>query len=417
MMARYTYLLMVGGSRSGKTFIGVRNIILRAIKAPSRHLILRLRFKHIKDSVWSQTIPKVLKLCFPQLKEGTHYKLNKSDYYLKLIDNGSEIWIGGLDEAERTEKILGTEYSTLYFNESSQLDYGNIEDALTRLAEMSGLNLLGLFDCNPPTRKHWTARMFIDLQHPKTLKPLSPEKYGYIFMNPDDNRENLPSEYFNILDGLEKKKRDRFLLGKFQQDIEGTLWEQSQIDKTKIYSQEEIADFPRMLTAIAVDPTISEDTGTNDECGIIVGSKDTRRRDKTGNTIIEHDASGHYTPDQWAKIVTKLYYKYNANHVIAEGNAGGSLVRNIIHKYDSTIPVITVHASKGKFARAEPASVLYEQGKVLHVPTLEALEEEMTSFVFHEAKFSPGRIDALVWLLSFFYSLSGLNKKYRFMSV
>ena len=59
---------LFGGSRSGKTFIIIRSIIIRACKTKSRHLIARFRFNHAKTSIWYDTLPKVLELCFPDLK-------------------------------------------------------------------------------------------------------------------------------------------------------------------------------------------------------------------------------------------------------------------------------------------------------------------------------------------------------------
>ncbi|HEY4355640.1 MAG TPA: phage terminase large subunit, partial [Acidobacteriaceae bacterium] len=107
------HIMLFGGSRSGKTFLIVRAICVRALKAPSsRHVSLRFRLGHIKSSIVMDTFPKVMKLCFP----GTPYELNKSDLYASF-ENGSEYWFGGLDDKERTEKILGNEYATLHLNE------------------------------------------------------------------------------------------------------------------------------------------------------------------------------------------------------------------------------------------------------------------------------------------------------------
>src|SRR5262245_49875056 len=62
---------LVGGARSGKTFLIVRAIIVRAMKAPgSRHLIARYRFNHVKTSVGGDTIPKVMHLAFPGMSLG-----------------------------------------------------------------------------------------------------------------------------------------------------------------------------------------------------------------------------------------------------------------------------------------------------------------------------------------------------------
>jgi phage terminase large subunit len=112
-----THAMLFGGSRSGKTFLLVRQVVQRALNAPgSRHAILRFRFNHIKASIILDTFPKVMAIAYP----GVPYHLDKSDWYAELGD-GSQIWFGGLDDKDRTEKILGQEHSTLYLNECSQI--------------------------------------------------------------------------------------------------------------------------------------------------------------------------------------------------------------------------------------------------------------------------------------------------------
>jgi phage terminase large subunit len=95
--------MLFGGSRSGKTFLLVRNVVFRALKAPkSRHAIFRFRFNHVKSSIVQDTFPKVMDLAFP----GVKWNLNKTDWYVEF-PNGSQVWFAGLDDKERTEKILG----------------------------------------------------------------------------------------------------------------------------------------------------------------------------------------------------------------------------------------------------------------------------------------------------------------------
>ena len=66
------------------------------------------------------------------------------------------------------------------------------------------------------------------------------------------------------------------------------------------------------------------------------------------------------------------------------------------------VPFKAVHASKGKWTRAEPIAALYEQGRISHVGTFADLEDEMVNFgpngMVGEA--SPDRVDALVWALT-----------------
>ena len=129
------YTLLYGGSRSGKSFIIIYAIIHRALRvAGSRHLIVRFAFNHAKQSLWHDTIPKVLSLCFP----GVNPVLNKSVWFIEF-GNGSQIWLGGLDDKDRTEKVLGNEYATIFINEASQVSYQSYSILLTRLAQKTEL--------------------------------------------------------------------------------------------------------------------------------------------------------------------------------------------------------------------------------------------------------------------------------------
>ena len=142
--------LLVGGSRSGKSFVIIYKQLQMAIRHPgSRHLIARYRFNHVKNSVWLDTLRKVVKLCFPDLV----VKWRRTDYYLDL-ENGSQIWLAGLDDKDRTEKILGMEFLTVFLNEASQISYGAYTTIKTRLAQRVEKASPFLFvDANPPQQK------------------------------------------------------------------------------------------------------------------------------------------------------------------------------------------------------------------------------------------------------------------------
>ena len=162
----HKHIMSYGGSRSGKTFGICRALVIRAIKEKSRHLATRFKFNHAKTSLWYETFPKVMDICFPEQE----YKLNKADFFIQF-PNGSEIWIGGLDEKKRVEKILGKEYSTIFFNECSQIPYSSVSIALTRLAEKNGLKKKAYYDENPPTKRHWSYPLFMKGLDPDTWEP------------------------------------------------------------------------------------------------------------------------------------------------------------------------------------------------------------------------------------------------------
>lgn len=97
--------LAYGGGRSGKTAGFCYATGVRACRIPSRHLILRAHLNHARTSLFMDTLPKVFGLAFPGLK----IIPSKSDSIF-TFPNKSELWVGGLDDKERTDKILGTEY-------------------------------------------------------------------------------------------------------------------------------------------------------------------------------------------------------------------------------------------------------------------------------------------------------------------
>ncbi len=382
LQTAFIFVMAYGGSRSGKTFLTLRNIVIRASKVKSRHLVARFRFNHVKQSIVLDTLPKMMELCFPNLP----YKINKQDWFMTL-PNGSEIWFGGLDDKERVDKILGNEYSTIFLNECSQMSWDAVTTVMSRLAEKTSLVNRMFFDCNPVGQKHWTYTVFMLGQDPKTKEPIANfELYGNMQINPIDNLANLPEMYIKMLEGLPKRQRKRFLEGRFLKDVEGALWTDEMVEAAKAKTQGQ-----PIKTVIAVDPSVSHNP-TSDECGIVVCSVDENREG-----IVHKDLSGKFSTKTWAQRVVNAYYAHDANCVVAEVNQGGDLVKDAIQNLDSTIKVVTVHASKGKFARAEPISMLYEQGKVSHEKEMLELEAEMTEWVPENTKESPNRIDALVW--------------------
>lgn len=419
-------IMLRGGSRSGKTFLLVRAIIQRAINAPgSRHAIFRFRFNHAKTSIWSDTLPKVLKLCFPTLR----VRFDKTDFFVEL-PNGSQIWIAGLDDKERVEKILGQEYATLYFNESSQIPWGSIETAMSRLAQKvelaaeiaaaTGRNYLALkayFDCNPPSKLHWSFQLFRSKLKPGTKEALpDPNNYVEMKINPDDNRENLPDEYFEVLDGMSAAKRLRFKEGEWASEVNGALWaledretEGGRIpgidsfravlewdgDNPRVRYGGNLIDLRRIV--VSVDPSGTKGDGNGDDVGIIVAGLGVDSRG-----YVFEDATCNLSPEGWGRRAVERLRRWGGDRVVGEKNYGGDMVRAIVQTTDKTAPFKAVDATRGKVVRAEPIAALYEQGRVSHVGTFPDLEDQMCNFTpsGYVGEGSPDRADALVWALT-----------------
>lgn len=393
------HCMLYGGARSGKTFLIMLSIIARAVAVEkSRHAVLRFRFNHVVTSIVLDTLPKCMQLAYPELIQSS--KLDKSLWMYKFW-NGSEIWFGGLDEKERTEKILGQEYATLFLNECSQIPFGSRTIALTRLAQNTELRLKAFYDCNPPGKSHWTHKLFIDKKDPDRNSLLKDRAdYVALRLNPDDNRANLPEAYFKTLESLPERQRRRFYLGEFASETDSALWTPELLDNRRVIDGE-LPDMQRIV--IAVDPSgcSGPEDERSDEVGIVVVGLG---RDQRGYVL--EDLSGKHGPREWGGIVAGAYDRWSADCVVGESNFGGAMVQEVIrssHRQDG-LPLVyrEVKATRGKAVRAEPVSYLWQYGKASMVGYHHILEDQLCGMTpaGYIGDRSPDRADAMVWGLT-----------------
>lgn len=183
------------------------------------------------------------------------------------------------------------------------------------------------------------------------------------------------------------------LYGQMIDDAEGLIFTQKMIDDADLKPGEK----PHTpLRIIAVDPSVSADPTTADECGIIaIGS--TIERDVTRRkAYILDDYSLRAAPDVWAQQVVDAANAHNTKFVVVEKNQGGQLLQMAINAVDPTLKVFNVVATKGKQLRSEPVVIAMQQGRVKMCTYMPTLIEQML-FYDPEASASPDRLDAMVW--------------------
>lgn len=402
--SKATHVMLFGGSRSGKTFLITRRIIVRALKAPgSRHAMLRFRFNAIKASIVYDTFPNVMELCFP----GVKYDLNKTDWFAKM-SSGSEIWFGGLDDKERSEKILGQEYASIFLNECSQIPWSSRGLAVTRLAQnvmekLEGkpprpLPLKMFYDENPPDRSHWTYRVFVQKTDPETREPLlNPADFASMQINPRDNEVNLPRQYISTLEGLSGRLKRRFLEGQFRESTPGALFPEDNLDRWRVEDGRALPDFVRIVVSVDPSGAGDVDNADNDAIGIVVAALGT-----DGNGYLLEDLTVKAGPATWGRVAVSAFDRHRADIVVAEVNFGGAMVKQVIQTARPRTPYKQVTASRGKAVRAEPLSSLVEEGKIRLVGRFGELEEELAGFTTngYTGEGSPNRADAFVWAFS-----------------
>ncbi len=150
-------------------------------------------------------------------------------------------------------------------------------------------------------------------------------------------------------------------------------------------------------------------SGGGDEVGIVACAL---LNDGRYAVLADRSISG--SPAQWGEAVVKCHDDFDADDWVVEINFGGDMATEVVkqaaervhQRGDRELNLIRVKevvASRGKAMRAEPISLLYEKGRVLHRRGLDQLEAEMMAFSREwdrSVDGSPNRLDAAVWGLT-----------------
>jgi len=227
------------------------------------------------------------------------------------------------------------------------------------------------------------------LKRPSTVKTHAPT---------EANRAGLAAGFLEEIMGRFAGTRlgRQELEGILSEETEGALWQPMGFEASRI---SEIPELDRIV--VAVDPTVT--SGKNsDDCGIVVAGVQMRGKPHEWRAFVLADATvSAASPMQWARAAIAARDEFEADRLVAEVNQGGDLVEEIIRSVDPLVPYRGVRATRGKVLRAEPVAALYEQGRVVHLRGLGALEEQMCQMTAagFAGEGSPDRVDALVYAL------------------
>ena len=375
--------LILAGRGWGKTRTGAMDALIYAMRHPDVQVaVVTPTFGDLKRTAFEG--PSGILRHIPEgcLMRGRGQGYNSSGAAIKLA-NGSQILGFSATEPDR---LRGPQFHRAWCDELAAWRYTETFDQL-----MFSLRLGSQPKCIITTTPRPTQLVQDLIKRDDTIVTR-----GSTF----ENAENLADSTLKML----REKYEGTTLGRQElyaeiiDKVEGALWTPNMIDDARIPESEE-----RELTqiVIAIDPAVTANE-KSDETGIVVCGKDSQN-----HFFVLEDASGKYTPDGWAREVVRLFYEWQADRCVAEVNNGGDLVERLLRSVDKYIPYRAVHATRGKLIRAEPVSALYEQGRVHHLGSFPALENQMCTYTADRNQPSPDRLDALVWGISEMSKSSG----------
>jgi phage terminase large subunit-like protein len=287
--------------------------------------------------------------------------------------------IGTLFSSEEPLRLRGPQHDLLWFDELA---------AFKNSAEVWSTAMLGLRLGKRPRAIVTTTPKPVPLI--RDLLKRSGKDVSLTTARTVDNAENLAPSFLSEIAGRYHNTRlgRQELDGELLEDAEGALWSRDLIEQCRV---ERAPALKRIV--VAVDPSVS--TGAEaDECGLIVAGLSTN-----GEAYVLQDASAKLSPVDWARRAVSLYRQHGADRIVAEANQGGSMVETTIRTIDANVSLKLVHASRGKIARAEPVSSLFEQKRARLCGVFPELEDELCTYVSTSSA-SPNRLDAMVWGLT-----------------
>lgn len=321
------------------------------------------------------------------------------------------VWPNGARAYVRTPEVPGKlramEYHLSWISELQSWPRANMQEALDNVFLSTRLGYARIVWDATAKRRH------ILLKEMLSRHLNDPEHHVVVRGTTHENAANLGPGYIAEIArkfGSTARGREE-LLGEMLEDVEGALWRQSWIEKTRRHAPEKFT-----ARVISVDPAITARAGS-DTTGIIDAAAGT-----DGQGYVLGDYSGKHKPEAWGAKVLDLYINGNCDLVIAETNKGGDLVAQNLkslarerglevivvgkeerpHKMAGKIYVKEVHARGEKGDRAAPIATAYERGRVSHVigVDLSSLEDTLTTWEppteGASRRDSPGDLDALV---------------------
>lgn len=363
--------LLMGGRGSGKTRAGAEWIRAQVADHNCRHIALVAPSLSDAREVMLSGESGLLNIGFPSERP----KFISSRRRLEW-PNGA---VGHIYSAEDPDSLRGPQFDAAWADEFCAWNYPHDTLSNLRLALRLGTQTRLVVTTTPrpiPALNALIKQPKIVISRARTY----------------DNAANLAPSFIEAMEasyaGTQLGRQE--LDGDLIVDYAGALWTRKLIEMRRVAAAPELS---RII--IAIDPPASSGPKA-DRCGLIVaGMAGTGR---ATSAYILHDGSVQgLSPEGWARRAVSLYHEWEADSLLAEVNQGGDMVKTILQQCDPNVPVISVHARRGKTARAEPVAALYEQGRVFHCGRFDALEDEMALMGSQAMKHSPDRVDALVW--------------------
>lgn len=383
---------------AGETMIPTHNTLAGANWILENALL----YPETRWAVVAPTYDQVQNVCFAAVDSGIRAQAGKdeiADYnknnMLLTLANGSEI--KGFS-ADTPERMRGYNLSGAWLDEVGSFRYRSVWDEVLEPALRKGDPhvIVTTTPAASPLLKEWYHRWMSAAKRGETCDiHLTTASFHENDTLPPKRVEALQRQYGGTRIGRQE------LEGQMLEDFEGALWKREFIEEHRVPERDfQLANGrldPEKFTRVVVgfDPSMTSGEHA-DEHGIVVAGQG---QDSHGYIIADWSCQG--TPDEACRRAVAAYYEFYADCIVTEANQAGDWLTTAIRAVDAAVPVRLVRAVKGKYIRAQPVSMLAEQGRLHHIGIFPKLEDQICVMTPDSDKNRhDDRADAMIWAMT-----------------
>lgn len=160
---QYRYIMMYGGSSSGKSYSAVQAILIQGFKEGSSTMVYRKVGASIETSIYADFRRAAIQLDMDDFLE---FKKRR----IKYKHSGAVIEFKGLDDPEKIKGL--SDFKRVYLDEWSEFEEADDDQMRLRLRGMEGQQII--YSWNPISEQHWIKKNRIDNEEwdeiPSTLE-------------------------------------------------------------------------------------------------------------------------------------------------------------------------------------------------------------------------------------------------------
>ena len=149
------FIILFGGSSSGKTYSVAQMILIFTLWEGTNTLVMRKVGASIKDSIYQDFVTAASQLGISKM-----FKFQDGIKTIKCLTNGARIVFKGLDDSEKIKGL--SSFKRVVMDEWSEFDEEDFKQIRLRLRGMEGQQIICTF--NPIKETHWIKKKLFDTQ-------------------------------------------------------------------------------------------------------------------------------------------------------------------------------------------------------------------------------------------------------------